>query len=256
MLRTNLPPEPGADTATIGEDQTLTGIAGFVMGNDIDVEGDPLSFVGPATYTPPPNFNGVIDAPYTISDGRTTAQGVIHVTVTPGDNDPPIAEDDLVGIGVNHTVTIDVIANDHDPDLDDTISLMGCPTAPVGTATCVDGKIEYTASGTIGDVTFDYTIADAVGLMDTGTVVVHVTAQDPDAGVPDAGPDDGGLADGGTADAGTDDGGSPDAGVPDTGDDDGGGGGDGGCCSGSPAPGASTLALTLLVLAGMRRRRA
>jgi hypothetical protein len=78
----NDPPVARPDTATTNEDTPVT-IP--VLGNDSDVDGDPLTVTGatvePAqgsvvnpdgtlSFTPAPNFNGPAQITYTIDDGK------------------------------------------------------------------------------------------------------------------------------------------------------------------------------------------
>jgi len=89
----------------------------------------------------------------------------------------PIANDNSVTIQVGQTVTIDVLANDSDPD-NDVISINAVGTPTLGTAnwTAGDATVSYTAGSTVGTDTFSYTIADTTGLTATANIVVTVEA--------------------------------------------------------------------------------
>ena len=113
-------------------------------------------------------------------------------------NAAPVAVDDTAATPAGDPVTIDVLANDTDPDGDAiAVSSVGAPAH--GAAETVDGAVRYTpVEGFAGEDTFTYTVSDGRG--GTGTAVVTVTVQDLAAlldacgQAPDAFPDDDGIA--------------------------------------------------------------
>jgi hypothetical protein len=91
---------------------------------------------------------------------------------------PPVAEDDFATTPRDTPVTIDVLANDSDPDGDPlTVTSVGDPAH--GSATDNgDGTVTYTPdSGFVGDDSFPYTIGDGAGGADDATVFVTVEDQ-------------------------------------------------------------------------------
>ncbi|WP_082970016.1 retention module-containing protein [Aeromonas dhakensis] len=100
----NAAPQPGDDQFTVAEDGTVTI---NVLGNDTDVDGDPLTITaingqaiaeggtvaisngsvtlnnGQLIFTPAPDFNGNIAFEYTVTDGLNSATGGVTGTVTP-----------------------------------------------------------------------------------------------------------------------------------------------------------------------------
>ena len=160
------------------------------LANDSDPDGDPLTIasvgtptLGSATitnnrvvYTPAAGVAGVDTFNYTINDGRGgTATATITVTIAPPANQPPVAVNDGVVTQVSTAVTIDVLANDSDPDGDPlTIVATSAPTNG-GTVQVVNGEILYTPlRGFIGNDVFTYTISDGRGGTATATVLVIV----------------------------------------------------------------------------------
>ena len=161
-----------------------------VLANDSDPENDSItvqSVTQPANgettvsanalrvvYRPSAGFVGVDSFQYSISDGN---QGVSTATVTVsviGVNGPPIAESDSDTTVENVPVTIDVLANDSDPN-GDAIALVGVTQPANGTATVSNGSVTYTpAEGYIGVDTFTYTIEDSNNVSTTGVVSVTV----------------------------------------------------------------------------------
>jgi hypothetical protein len=190
----NQAPVAGDDSANTDED---IGITIDVLSNDSDADGDPIVISsvtepvsgtavenndGTITYTPDANFNGTDSFTYTIDDGNGgTDTATVTVTVNPV-ADPPDAVDDAESTTVDTVVTIDVLANDSDPD-GDALAVIDV-TAPVnGTAEAVDSdadgvldSVTYTpASDFIGTDSFTYTVSDGNGGTATATVTVDVT---------------------------------------------------------------------------------
>jgi VCBS repeat-containing protein len=185
----NHPPVAVDDTATTSQDTSVT--IG-VLHNDYDPDGDTLALdsVGPAgngtvikngnavTYTPGTGFAGADSFTYTISDGKggtATATVTINVSVT-HINNPPQAQDDSATTRQGTPVTINILANDVDPD-GDMLTLDSVGPAGNGTVTKNGNAVTYTPSGNFtGTDSFTYTISDGKGGTDTATVTVTVTA--------------------------------------------------------------------------------
>jgi hypothetical protein len=89
-------------------------------------------------------------------------------------NRAPDAVDDTASTAVNKSVTINVLANDTDPD-GDPLTLTAVTKPPKGTATISGGRVTYIPNrGFRGIDTFSYTISDGRGGTDTATVTVNV----------------------------------------------------------------------------------
>ena len=92
-------------------------------------------------------------------------------------NAPPVAVDDTGSMPQDSTATFNVLSNDSDPEGDPlTLTITSPPDAAIGTATVVNGEIQFvpvpgsTATGVIG-----YTIDDGNGGTDSATLTVTVT---------------------------------------------------------------------------------
>ena len=115
------------------------------------------------------------------TDPINLAPGEINITVDAGfvakapDNGEPDAKDDSAQTPFDTPVTVDVLANDTDPD-GDPLTIKQIEANPSnGTAQIVDGKIVYTPNaGFEGNDTFEYTIADGNGGHDTAAVTIMV----------------------------------------------------------------------------------
>lgn len=190
-IPSNTPPVAVADTVATLRDQPVTI---NVLANDSDADGDPLtvSAIGTPlhgaattdgqtiTYTPNLSFVGVDSFTYTILDGRggaATATVTITVNGPPGSNQAPTAGNDSATTAPGVAVTIDVLANDADPDGDAlTINIITPPSN--GTAVVESGKVVYTPNpGFSGTDSFTYTVTDGKGGAATATVTVTVTDQ-------------------------------------------------------------------------------
>ena len=137
---------------------------------------------GTLTYTPDPQYQGPDSFVYEICDTEPlcdTATVTITVTVP---NDPPVANDDSASTPEDTFVTVDVAANDTDPDgnLDPASANTTCAScAEPENGTLVndgDGAFTYLTSPDFnGAESFVYEICDVLGLCDTAAVSLTIT---------------------------------------------------------------------------------
>ncbi|MDY6989263.1 MAG: Ig-like domain-containing protein [Thermodesulfobacteriota bacterium] len=193
----NQAPVANNDTGTTAEDTPVTI---NVIGNDTDadgtINGTAVSIVtdatdgttsnngdGTVTYTPDTGFTGTDTFTYTVDDneGATSNEATVTVNVTGSQNQKPQASDDGATTVEDTATTINVIANDTDPDgaIDPaSISIVTNPTN--GTADPEsDGTVEYTpTTGFTGTDTFTYTVKDDEGATSNeATATITVEAQ-------------------------------------------------------------------------------
>ncbi len=178
-------PVANDDVATTPEDTPVTL---NVLGNDTDVDGDPLTVTGATspdgqvtinpdgtvTFTPNPNFNGTTTVTYTISDGNGgTATATVTLTVDPV-NDVPVATPDVDQTDEDTPVTVSVLDNDTDADGDPLT--VTAATAPNGTVVInPDGTVTYTPDPNFnGTDTITYTVSDGNGGFATTTATITV----------------------------------------------------------------------------------
>jgi VCBS repeat-containing protein len=189
VINVNDAPIPKDDRFVVSEEKFLTVNAPGVLGNDQDMEGDAITAVklsnpthgvlsfnanGSFTYQPNPNFVGNDTFTYEATDGSlTSTPATVTISVAPV-NDAPVAVDDVASSD-GHPVTINVVANDTDPDGD--FLRVGTYTRPtLGSVTRLGNSLVYTPlPGAVGNDTFNYTVSDGNGGFDTGTVTVNVT---------------------------------------------------------------------------------
>ncbi|MFP4386280.1 MAG: Ig-like domain-containing protein [Alphaproteobacteria bacterium] len=185
----------------VAEDDVFNGsedaqIAGNVLGNDTDIDGDALSVTagvyetaqggsvtiaedGSFTYTPLANFNGQDSFSYEVSDGTDVDTALVTLNVE-AVNDGPVAEDDVFSTDTG-SITGNVLADngngaDSDIDGDPLAVVAGVYATDHGSVTIEgDGSFTYNADdGYTGEDSFTYTVTDGV---DSDTATVSLTIE-------------------------------------------------------------------------------
>jgi hypothetical protein len=105
---------------------------------------------------------------HTFSDDKQTIRGYEL------ENLAPVANDDKASTNIFNSVTIDVLANDIDPDQDE-LFIGSVTNVTGGTATIKNNKVVYTAGANTGTFSLDYTVKDAYGKISAGKVAINVT---------------------------------------------------------------------------------
>ncbi|MCP5364919.1 MAG: tandem-95 repeat protein [Hyphomicrobiales bacterium] len=124
---------------------------------------------------------------YTLIDEAGAAStGTAQVTIT-GLNDSPLAADDNAHTDESKALSIDVLANDHDPDATDQPALTALDTSSTlgNVSINPDGTVLYDPAGAFDGLApgetavdqFSYTITDGGGLTDTGQVTVSINGR-------------------------------------------------------------------------------
>ncbi len=193
---------------TIAEDSLATAPANrfAVVANDTDAENDTLVAVvtsptssgtlsgsGTAllTYQPNPNFAGSDSFTYRAKDSANLLSGeiTVSITVTPSDDPPDAVLDTFPPVPLifredQGPFDLTVLANDSDPDANDTREVTAVTTGDRGGTISVFGAgpgnaVRYNpAIDFNGTETFTYTIRDSTGLTDTTLVSVDVAPVD------------------------------------------------------------------------------
>jgi hypothetical protein len=134
-------------------------------------------------FSPAHDFAGHLDVEFTVTDNRgaTSAPalaqiGVIEVGVAPPPpaNDAPFAQADAASTPRGTPVTIDVLANDRDPN-GDALHVQDATVDPVLGSVVVDpdGTITFTpAPGATGTAQIGYSVADPSGATSTSSATV------------------------------------------------------------------------------------
>ncbi|MCC6621171.1 MAG: tandem-95 repeat protein [Deltaproteobacteria bacterium] len=181
---------PDASTTSLNNPVTID-----VAANDTDVDGDDLTVRrivfppqdgtavigtgGLVTYTPESGFADIDVFTYEICD-PSNACSMATVTVRVGvTNGAPVAQDDSSLTRVGVATTIDVVANDNDPDEGDTLTLTQVGQPSHGTTVIDGGGVRYVPDpGFTGTDSFVYTVCDSKGACDGATVTVNVVSDD------------------------------------------------------------------------------
>ena len=102
----------------------------------------------------------------------------VRIAAPAGANAAPVAADDAAQVASGSTLAIpaaDLLADDTDAD-GDALTLTAVSNATGGTVSLEGGVVTFTpADGFTGAASFDYTVSDGRGGLDTGTVAVTVT---------------------------------------------------------------------------------
>jgi hypothetical protein len=162
-----------------------------VLANDTDADGDSLSIVSASAdigtvtvnaartavqFVSPGDFAGVAVITYVVTDNNG-GMAVGTATVTVLENRAPVLGADSVVTVSGRPVTVNVLANDADPD-GDTLTIVEVSVAAAsGTASYSAGSVTFVpALGFVGVATVSYSVSDNRGGSATGTLTVQVAA--------------------------------------------------------------------------------
>jgi len=193
VLPVNDAPVALDDSYSVNEDTALVISAPGVLGNDADVDGNPLTTVlmsnpasgtlnlstnGSFTFTPSLNFTGNVTFTYRATDGALTS-GVATVTITVLPvNDAPVALDDNYSVNEDTTLTIatpGILANDSDVDGNPLTAVLVSNPASGTLNLSTNGAFTFTPSlNFTGNVTFTYRASDSQLLSGVATVTIRV----------------------------------------------------------------------------------
>ncbi len=182
------------DAAGSAEDTPVTV---DVVANDADVDGDldpstvqvtgsaahgaasvdPLT--GEITYTPAADWHGNDSLTYRVCDDTgACAHADVHLAVA-AVNDPPAPGDDSATVAEDDATTVDVLANDTDPDANldpGSVTIVSGPTIGTAAVDPVTGAITYSpAPNANGPDSLTYQVCDSVGACAIGTLNLSVT---------------------------------------------------------------------------------
>jgi hypothetical protein len=133
------------------------------------------------TFTPNPDFTGNATFDYTLTDANAnTAQATVTVLI---ENSSPIAQADSAMTIQNVVLKIPVaqlLENDSDPDLNDTLTVITVDNPSNGTVELQEEEVVFTpALNFIGEAGFDYTITDNSSATASTNVAITVQVNQP-----------------------------------------------------------------------------
>lgn len=194
------------DTRTAHMDTALVVQAPGVLGNDTDVDIEPLFAIklvdplhgtvalaadGSYLYTPAPGYFGPDQFTYMATDGLATSDPVtVHLIVDPS-NDAPVAVADELGVSEDTTLVVDapgLLGNDTDAEYDPLTAEKLSDPAHGTLVLDADGSLTYRPSpGWSGADAFTYRVNDGFVDSDPATVTITVSAvNDPPVAVADS----------------------------------------------------------------------
>ncbi|SFO78012.1 VCBS repeat-containing protein, partial [Chitinophaga sp. YR627] len=196
------------DQFSVNEDGSLTVAPPGVLGNDVDVDGDPLAVTvlttpahgtvtlnrdGSFTYTPVANYNGPDSLLYSVCDPSGACDtGIVRFSVV-AVADPPVPGNDAYTTNEDTQLTVPapgVLANDTDPDGFPLVTTLETQAVNGTVVMNSDGSFIYTPNADFnGTDRFTYQVCDTSGgttQCASGTVTINVLpVNDAPVGQPD-----------------------------------------------------------------------
>jgi VCBS repeat-containing protein len=188
---TDAPPDTDPDTGDTRTVSAVNGVTGNVGQPFTTVNGARVTINSNGALSYNPTVSATINAlttgqsvvdtfTYTIVDSRgATSTATVTVTVS-GINDPPGLLNDDFTVNQDTPTTLDVLANDSDPEgpLNPASLQVVAGSGPTrGTATVVNGAILYSPNaGQTGADSFRYRVADSLGLTSEAIVTLTIRA--------------------------------------------------------------------------------
>jgi VCBS repeat-containing protein len=171
------PDHPRSEFSVVPGNITSTAGASIVMASDGSFTYDPRSAVTLQRLLGGATLDDTFA--YRLQDAGGAVSQLVTVTVTvQGANDAPNAVNDVLGATPNGTTTLNVLANDIDPDstIDVTSVQLGVLPANGTVAVLADGRFSYTPNlGFRGSDSFSYRVRDAFGVLSNeGLVTVRI----------------------------------------------------------------------------------
>jgi len=199
-------PVARADSFTVAEDDELDVAAPGLLGNDTDVDGDPLraaliqnashgalmlNINGSFTYTPAMNYTGGDAFTYRLTDGKGGMDSMTVLLRVNPVNDPPVATNEAYSTAEDESLQValpGVLTNDTDVDGDVLSATLSTAPAHGNVVLAANGSFTYLpAANFTGMDSFQYMASDGRGGGDSGTVTLQVTpVQDAPVAVADA----------------------------------------------------------------------
>ncbi len=192
VLPVNDPPAATNDTFTVSKNTLLAVAAPGVLGNDSDLDGDPLTAVlitGPTNgvltlntnggfdYLPGTNFSGTDSFVYVANDGSlNSSNATVTITVTAA-NVAPLATNDSYSVSEDNVLAVatpGILGNDADIDGDLlTVLLISGPTNGVLTLNANGAFVYRPNTNFHGSDSFAYVAHD--GVLNSGSATVTIT---------------------------------------------------------------------------------
>ena len=196
VAATNDAPVANNDTLAALEETPVTYTAAALLGNDTDVDGNPLAIAavtsgaggtavlnenGTVTFTPNANFNGAASFSYMATDGLATSNSATVTVNVAAVNDAPVANNDTLAAleetPRSPTRRRQLLGNDTDAD-GNPLAIAAVTSETGGTAVLNEnGTVTFTPAANFnGAASFSYTATDGLATSNSATVTVNVAA--------------------------------------------------------------------------------
>jgi len=171
VLTNDTDPEPNLPLSIVNLSQPAAG-QGVVTNNGSNL-----------TYTPPSNVTTAFTTTFTyqaqdsLGAASNTATVSVAVSAIAQPNQAPTAVPDTASTTGNLPVTIDVLANDTDPEPNLPLSIVNLTTPSQGSASISNGTVIYTPPGSVTaafTATFNYQAQDNLGATSANAATVSV----------------------------------------------------------------------------------
>ena len=164
----------GAVTATDADGDSFSYFSGSAWPFEVDSSTGEVRYADTSTLTVGNQYSFTVSADDMYGSGSAT---VTIDVVAP--NAPPVANADTATTAYVTAVTLNVLANDSDPE-GGALTLVSVSTPAHGQAVMNSGQVVYTPNaGFAGDENFTYVVADPEGNSSTGNITVTVTNNPP-----------------------------------------------------------------------------
>lgn len=179
-----LPADVASTINILANDAPNMGVTPRILANPLHGTVTIDALTGAAIYTPAPAYSGPDSFLYINNfSGMDSNVAVVSFNIQHV-NHAPVANPDAASASVTTAVTIEVLANDTDPDVGDTIDPLTVtivtPPSSGDAVPNLNGTITFSpAPGSSGDVTFAYTVNDNNGAV-SNPATVTVTVVSPD----------------------------------------------------------------------------
>jgi hypothetical protein len=197
------PPQPKDDSYDVLENSSASTLD--VLNNDVAADPSALTVSAvtqpshgtvsisadskSVTYKPSAYYNGPDSFTYTAHDSNGSTIATVNITVDLVNN-PPVAQDDEATVNQDSGAnSLDVLANDSDPDYGQTVSVTQVTQGKHGTVAITGGGtgLSYAPnSGYVGPDSFTYTVSDGHGGTASTNVIVSVQQTGSSNNPPDA----------------------------------------------------------------------
>jgi VCBS repeat-containing protein len=192
----NTAPIANADNYSTSEGTTLIVAASGVLGNDTDIDGNPLTAIlvsGPASgsltlnangsfsYTPAASVSGIVTFSYKANDGLAdSSAATVSITITAA-NSMPVANADTYCTNEDTTLNVvapGVLGNDTDADGNPLTAILVSGPASGSLTLNANGSFSFTpATNASGTVTFTYKANDGSADSNAATVSITIAAE-------------------------------------------------------------------------------